>query len=556
MGPMPQTEEHLAILDLLGIGRGAVALTKIDRVDADRVAEVTTLIEALVEPTGLAGCPIFPVSALKKTGIDPLRDHIEESARDLGERPVNGNFRLAVDRCFTLPGAGLVVTGTVFSGTASVGDRLLLSPAGSEARVRSIHAQNQDSSDGHAGQRCALNVAGLRRAGVHRGDWLVSEAAHAPTRRIDAWVRVLPSEAKALRHRTYVHLHVGATEVAARVAVLEGRAIPPGERGLVQLILEREIGTLAGDRLILRDRSARRTVGGGRVIDPFAPARGRSRPERLAILAALEQADEESALSALLALASRGVDLSRVARSRNQSPAESQALWRAVDMIKVGPPDAPYGLNEQSWQELRRTIVAALDRWHADSPEDSGPGPDRLRQALPAAVPPTVFDAVVLELIDGGEIARSGAHLHRPNHRTGKADADAALKARIEPLLVGGGMRPPRVVELAEALGMEAKAIEGFLRRAARKGWVHAVASNRFFPPAALLELGQIAEDLAAGAPEDGFSVKAFRDRTGIGRNLAIEVLEFFDKSGLTRRNGDGRQVLKPAVDVFQDPPS
>ena len=555
-GPMPQTEEHLAILDLLGIARGAVALTKIDRVATERVAEVTALIEALVEPTGLTGCPIFPVSALENIGIEPLRDHLEKSARDLGERPVNGNFRLAVDRCFTLPGAGLVVTGTVFSGTASVGDRLLLSPTGDEARVRSIHAQNRDSSDGHAGQRCAINVAGLRRSGVHRGDWLVSEGAHVPTRRIDARVRVLPSEAKPLRHRAHVHLHVGAAEVVARVAVLEGRAIPPGERGLVQLILEREIGALAGDRLILRDRSAQRTVGGGRVIDPFPPARGRSKPERLAVLAALDRTDEVSALSALLDLSPRGVDLSRMAQARNQSPAEAQALWRAVDMIQVGPPISPFGLSDQSWQGLRHTVLAALDQWHAGAPEDPGPGPDRLRQALPAVVPTIVFEAIVLDLIDGGDIKRSGAHLHRPNHRTGKADADAALRARIEPLLTAGGTRPPRVVELAEALSMETKVVEGFLRRAARKGWVHAVAPNRFFPPEALLELGQIAEGLAAQAPEDGFSVKAFRDQTGIGRNLAIEVLEFFDKSGLTRRNGDGRQILKSAEDVFPARPS
>jgi selenocysteine-specific elongation factor len=319
------------------------------------------------------------------------------------------------------------------------------------------------------------------------------------------------------------------------------------------LVLEREIGALTGDRLILRDRSARRTIGGGRVIDPFPPARGRSKPDRLAVLAALEQADDGDAVAALLELAPRGLDLSRLARSRNLSPAEADALWRRIEMVKVGPPDAPYGLAEEAWQGLRREAVAALERWHADAPDDAGPGPDRLRKALPTAVPATVFEAVVLDLIDGGDMVRGGAHLHRPGHRTGKADADAALWARVEPLLEAGDLRPPRVVELAEALGMETKAVEGFLRRGARKGWVHAVAPNRFFPPEAVLGLGRMAEELAAQAAQDGFSVKAFRDRTGIGRNLAIEVLEFFDKSGFTRRTGDGRQILKPASDVFQD---
>ena len=549
-GPMPQTEEHLAILDLLDITLGAVALTKIDRVDDDRVAEVTELIEIMVESTALAGCPIFPMSAIKGIGVDPLRQHIEDAARAMGARTVAGNFRLAVDRCFNLPGAGLVVTGTVFSGATSVGDRLLLSPAGTEARVRGIHAQNRESTDGQAGQRCALNIAGPRKAGVHRGDWLVSEAAHAPSRRLDARIRVLASEAKALRHRTHIHLHVGATEAIARVATLEERSIAPGERGLIQLVLDTEISALAGDRLILRDRSATRTIGGGRIIDPFAPARGRGKPERLAILGALEIADHRESLSALLDLSPLGVDLARWARSRNLSLAESDGIWRDSDMMQVGPPGSSYGLGRQAWQDLRGTLISALDKWHADAPEDSGPGSDRLRKTMPAPVPATVFDVALLDLIDGGDVVRNGAHLHRPGHRTGKADADAALRALVEPLLDAGGTRPPRVVELAEALGMEVKAVEGFLRRSVRQGRLHAVAPNRFYPPEALLDLGRTVEELAAAA-EEGFSVKAFRDSTGIGRNLAIEVLEYFDKIGMTRRSGDGRQVLKPAAKII-----
>ena len=555
-GPMPQTEEHLAILDLLGVGAGAVALTKIDRVDAARREEAAEEIELLLAGTRLEGAEVFPVSGPSGEGVPALKAHLEAVAAALPGRAADGNFRLAVDRCFTLPGAGLVVTGTVFSGAVAVGDRLLLTPADREARVRSIHAQNRESETGQAGQRCALNIAGqgLSRAVVHRGDWVVAPSAHAPTRRIDGRVRVLASEDCPLRHWTPMHLHLAAADITGRVAVLHGRAIAPGESGLVQLVLDQPVGALWGDRLILRDQSARRTMAGGRVIDPAAPARGRSRPERLEALAAMEIAEPAESLAALLDCSPAGLDLAAFATSRNLTPAAAEALWRAAQLVRTGRAEAPTGFSPGGWASLRDETLAALGRWHEERPDDPGPGEDRLRRALGVRVPEEAFNAVVIELVREEKIARDASSLRLPGHRAAMTAEEQRIWEKVRPLLEEGGLRPPRVLELAAAIDLEAGAMERFLNRAARLGMVMRVAKNRFYPPDALAGLARIAEELAGEAEDGSFYAKDYRDRSGIGRNVTIQVLEYFDKAGFTRRQGEAREIVAPAKEIFGQP--
>ena len=349
-GPMPQTEEHLAILDLLGVRIGAIAITKIDRVAPQRLAEATEEVGVLLAGTTLEAAPVFPLSAMTGDGMAALQDHLEAAALAFDMRRDDGNFRLAIDRSFTIAGAGLVVTGTVYAGRVSVGDRLLLSPAGTPVRVRAIHAQNRDAAQGRAGERCALNItgSGIGRHSAHRGDWILAEPAHAPVRRLDATLGLLGSEQRALRHWTPVHLHLAAVAVTGRVAVLEGGSIAPGKSGLVQLVLDEPIGALSGDRFILRDQSARRTIGGGRIIDPFSPARGRARPERITVLRQMGGGDPAVELRALLDASADGVDLSCFALARNLTGAEADALWEQVEMIRSGSPRHQTGIDRKS----------------------------------------------------------------------------------------------------------------------------------------------------------------------------------------------------------------
>ncbi len=290
-GVMPQTHEHLAIIDLLGIERGVVALTKADLVQEERLVEVEAAIRNELAGTALCDAPIIAVSTISGQGIPALRDEIVDTARKFARRRATGRFRLAVDRSFTIQGAGTVVTGTVLSGMIAVDDHVTVSPSGLSARIRSIHAQNRPSEVGRAGDRCALNLVGadITKAAINRGDVVLDASLHAPTSRIDATLRVLGSERKPIGHWFPVRLHHASTEVGARIALLADEPVAPGARTRVQLVLDRPIAAAVGDRYVIRDTSARRTIGGGRFLDlrasgpqtPHSGAKGTARCARI-----------------------------------------------------------------------------------------------------------------------------------------------------------------------------------------------------------------------------------------------------------------------------------
>jgi selenocysteine-specific elongation factor len=549
-GPMPQTGEHLAILDLLGVRHGVVALTKIDRVEATRVADVTSAISNLLAPTTLAEAPIFPVSAVTGDGIEALAAHFSAIAAAAGERPVHGNFRLAIDRSFTIAGVGLVVTGTVFSGRVEVGTHLFLAESGQTARVRGIHANNQESGQGVTGQRCAVNLAGIDKEIVRRGDWLVSSPDPRPVRKIDTDLRVLATEIRPLRHWTPVHVHLGAANVTGRVAILGADHIAPGGNARALLVLDQPIGAVARDRFIIRDQSAQRTLGGGHVIDIFPPARGRARPDRLAMLGALDTDDDTAALAGALEAAGTGLDLHRFAVARNLTGDELAAALEPSGAVVVGPAQARLAYTPAAWQSLRDDTLAALDRYHAQHTDRLGPSVAQLRRGLGRYVAEEAFAGLVEALTADGAVASDGMLLHRPSQKPVLAPADEKLWIEISPLLSETPHQPPVVHDLAREAGISPEQIARTLRRAAALGLVVQASKNRFFESGALAALATVFEEVAQEAA-DGVSPGAFRDRAGMGRNLAIEVLEFFDRAGLSRREGNVRRLVRPAREVF-----
>ncbi|MBT5178730.1 MAG: selenocysteine-specific translation elongation factor [Rhodospirillaceae bacterium] len=552
-GPMPQTREHLAILNLLGVPDGVVALTKIDRVEPERIAEIRGEIEMLVAGTCLDGADILPVSAITGDGIEAMQEHLA-AVMDLTEaRDSSGNFRLAIDRSFTVQGAGLVVTGAVFSGTVSVGDRLVLSPQGTEVRVRGIHAQNRQAETGTVGERCALNLTGpdLKRDDVHRGGWVMDAAIHAPVARFDARLRVLADEARPLRHWTPVHVHLGAAEVPGRIAILGEGAIPPGGDGLVQIVLPRRIGALRGDGFILRDQSARRTIAGGTVIDPFPPVRGRAKPERIAFIEAMEEPAAEDALLKLLEQHPGGVSLKNFAASWNLTAEDAAALWELAALRAAGPDSDPIGFSPDHWDALQDAVEIGLRQWHEANPDKSGPAANALRALQPVRLSVAVFGDVLAGLVEAERLLHLGSGYCLPGFEPKLVNKDAALWRKVEPVLIDGHMQPPVVAVLSEQLGAPKRDLERFLVRAARLGLVFQVSKNRFLMPEALLELADSAEALAAETGEEGFGAAQFRDRANIGRNLAIEILEYFDRQGLTWRSDNTRKLRKPVEQVF-----
>ena len=542
-GPMPQTREHLAILDLLGIRKGAVALTKIDRVTAARADEVRDEIAQLFAATTLAIVPVFPVSAVTGQGVENLKAHLLAEARAYHPQSASGNFRLAVDRSFSIPGVGLVATGTAFSGSVAVGDTVRMLNAGLTLRARMIHAQNAASQTGRAGQRCAINLAGpeLKPDRIGRGDWMVTGDVPDPIYKFDARLRVLESEPRPLANWTPVHVHLGAAEAMGRIAVLESPGIAPGAAGLAQIVLDRPVGALYGDALIVRDQSARRTIGGGRVVDIFPPLRGRAKPPRLAYLRATDNDDTASAFSSLLRTAAHGLNLTRFARNRNLTRQEASQLFIAASTKTIDTPSGTLGFSLDNWNRLRTTIVESLASLHRRSPS-AIPSEDCVFLEAGLRMPKEVASALTAELTEEGTLVREPSGVRLRTHVAQLSPADAAMWKKAELLVTEKPLHPPSMHEIARALGMDPKKAESFLVRVSRMGLLVRISGNRFFPPARLRDYRTFIEEVAA---ENLGAVTAaqLRDRAGIGRTLAIEVLEYFDRIKFTRRIGDQHHV-------------
>ena len=527
-GPMPQTREHLAVLSLLGLGRGAVAITKCDRVDAARLAAVQAEVQALLQGSALQGAPVLAVSGTTGQGVDALRTLLFDAAATLPPRGDDGQaFRLAVDRAFTLDGVGTVVTGTVHAGAVQVGDELQLVPGSLRARVRSLHAQNQPVQRAVAGQRTAVALAGLARDQVTRGQWLVAPAAALQTLRLDVRLTLWQAEAKALRSGTPVHVHLGSCDQLGSVALLEGGdSLAPGGSALAQLVLQQPLAAWWGDRVVLRDASATRTLAGGVVLDPLAPARYRRTPQRLSELAALALPALASRQAALLQVAPQGVDL--------------QQLHRAAGAATV--PAQQWALGAQQTVDAQALVLAALSAFHARAPDDPGPDAARLRRlALPR-----LNDALWRQLLEGlladGRVARSGAFVHLPEHGVRLSATEQRLAQKVGPTLALGSFDGVWVRDMARDAQESEALMRTTLVRLAQRGELHQVVKDLYYAEATIARLAHIARDVGA-AHGGAVTAAAFRDATGLGRKRAIQILEYFDRIGVLRRVGDEHRL-------------
>jgi len=553
-GVMPQTSEHLAIVDLLGIRRGIVAISKADMVDAARLAEVRTEIANTLAGTALSDIDMIAVSSQTRQGIDELRERLFVEAHGFFQRARRGRFRLAVDRSFSLPGAGTVITGTVLSGTVAVGDQVTISPAGLSARVRTIHAQNRAADVGQTGDRCALNLAGeaIAKDAISRGDVVVDPLLHAPAERIDATMRVLASETRALSQWMPVRLHHAAAEVGARIVLLGDAPIGPGADGLIQLVLEKPIAAAVGDRFVLRDTTAQRTIGGGVFLDLRAPARKRRTPERLAQLEAQAITDPVAALNALLERPPGYVDFTAFSRDRALSAEEQEAVVTKTNVFRLTTPKAELGLSPANWLRLKRGMLAALQAFHAENPDLAGIGMERLRLQLEPRLPAPAFTAMLQGLARTKEISLDGAWIRLASHEVRLTPQDEATWRKVQPLISGTErFRPPRVRDIAGMTHGSEPDLRRLFKLLSRIGRVDEVAHDHFFLRATVAEMVEIATKLAAAGPGGEFTVAQFRDQLLNGRKVAIQILEFFDRHGVTMRRGDLRRINKHRLGLF-----
>lgn len=538
-GPMPQTREHLAVLSLLGIAQGTLVLTKADRVDAARLQAVAAQARALLAGTALVAAPVLAVSAASGQGMQALRARLFDAAARTGPHPgADGAFRLAVDRVFSLSGVGTVVTGSVHAGAVAVGDELQIVPGQRRARVKSLHAQNRAAARAVAGERCALALAGVDRTEVERGQWLVAPAVALVTERLDASLTLWPQEARALRSGTPVHVHLGSRTALGSVALLAPDVLQPGATGLVQIVLRQPLAAWHGERIVLRDAAAQRTLAGGRVLDPFAPARYRRTPLRLAELAALQAPGTDARLAGWLAVAAQGLDLQRFAAAQGVREAPAVPAGALLHADAHGR----WALGQAQAAQARARALAVLVEFHARHPDELGPDAARLRRLALPRLPEPLWRALLAQAQAAGELTLRGAFVHQPEHGVRLSAAEQRIAQKLGPALAAAGHEGAWVRDLARDHGEAEPLLRVTLARLAQRGELHQVVRDLYYPQATMHELVGIAR-AAAQAGDGEVTAARFRDATGLGRKRAIQILEYFDRVGLLRRVGEGHRL-------------
>lgn len=515
-GVMAQTREHLQILQLTGNPQLTVALTKADRVDDARVEAVRDEVLATLRDFGFADATLFVTVATEGRGIDALRAHLQQlPARAHAD---HHRFRLAIDRAFTVKGAGLVVTGTALSGEVRVGDSLWLTGVNKPVRIRGLHAQNQPVEQAHAGQRIALNLVGdTEKAELNRGDWLLAEAPPEPTTRV---IVTLQGDVPLTQWQP-LHIHHAASHVTGRVSLLEG--------ALAELVFDAPLWLADNDRLVLRDISARVTLAGARVVTLNPPRRGKRKPEYLHWLATLAPATDDRA--ALLSHLERGaVNLDAFGWARQLSREGLRQLTQQPEFIQAGVSL----LNTAVAARWQRKILEVLTTYHQQHQDEPGPGRERLRRmALPME-----DEALVLLLIErmreSGELHSYHGWLHLPDHKAGFTPAQQAVWEKADALF---GDEPWWVRDLARETATDEQTMRQVLKHAAQQGLITAIVKDRYYRHHRIVTFANL---IRALDHERGSTCAAdFRDRLNVGRKLAIQILEYFNRIGFTRRRGN-----------------
>ncbi|AKP33616.1 selenocysteine-specific translation elongation factor [Yersinia aleksiciae] len=541
-GVMAQTHEHLAILRLTGRPTLTVALTKADRVDDERIAQVRqqVMAELIAQGWQPEQVTLFVTAATADRGISELREHLAQChQQDNAHGRLQRRFRLAIDRAFSVKGAGLVVTGTALAGKVAVGDTLWLTGSDGPVRVRGIHAQNQDTQQAQAGQRIALNISGdISKAQINRGDWLL---AQQPPEAVERVLVVVDADLP-IQHWQPLHLHHAASHITGRFSLLTNPPSPDDNLSidhpstdnsspliLAELLLDHPLWLAENDRLILRDIAAKRTLGGARVIHLSVPKRGKRQPAYLAWLTALAQANTDHEVLDLH-LAQGPVSLRSFSWARQLTEPDMAALLAGTESVVAGD----IVLSQPHAQQAQQTLLHVLCLYHQQHGDQLGLGRARLRRmALP-----TLDEGLVFRLIDHlltqGELKNSRGWLHLPAHGLGFTEQEQAQWQRVAPYFADS---PWWVRDLAAELQMDEGEMRALLRKAAQLGHITAIVPDRYYLSQRIEQFADLVREL--DATQGSACAADFRDRLGVGRKLAIQILEFFDRSGFTRRRGN-----------------
>ena len=540
-GPMPQSREHLDILNLLGLQHGSIVLSKSDVCDTERLEQCRQEIRQLVASTFLANAPIFTTSTQDPGSIESVLMHLRAQQKQNEQTVGQRLFRLAVDRTFTIKGAGLVATGTVHCGQVQVESTCYHFPSGKPVRVRSIRAQDRITSNASSGERCAVNLTGLAPEELSRGDWLLTEPSSGYQTlhiRLQLTNSFAEKAKQRIKHWLPVHIYHNTSHTTGRLA--HSKLADP-EKLHFDLVLEQPIVCQHGDRLILRDQGLDQTIGGGEIL--FAEqglVRKRNTSQRRRLITA-HQAD--SAAAALDHLLSTGpVDIKAFQRFRNLPDSVINEIKQSQQTLTI---DSDL-IHAKVWSEYKQLALDAVKEALAPDTQQvdaTTSGQGMRENGLPKLIPPRLRLRLLNDLVSDGKLDHVGGWYQLSGHKAALPTHLEVLWKRLGPLL--NHPQAPSSGDLAKQFKLAQGELEIALNQLVKYGLLVRVAEHRYYPQSTLQELAKTTLGLVAG---EGFSVAQFRDHTGIGRNIAIEILEYFDSRGFTRREGNFRKILRQAL--------
>ena len=534
-GVMPQTREHLAILGLLGIERGVIALTKRDLVDDEWAELAVADVRTALKGTTLAHAPLVQVSATARRGLDELLLTLE---RVLGEAPARrdvGRPRLPVDRSFTMSGFGTVVTGTLLDGSLAVGDEIAALPGDIRARVRGLQTHRRSLDVAQPGSRVAANLSGIDKEAVSRGMVVARPGSLEPTTLLAVHLELLASASTSLAHDEEVKVHIGTAETMAHAALLEGAEIAPGTTAWVQLRLATPVAVAVGDRLVVRRPSPSETIGGGAVAD-LAAVRLRRRAETVE---ALERRTAPSAASRLLASLDAPRTPTEAAERSGLAPADREA---ATDEIVADGRALRLGdalISRDAFEALATHVERICAKAHRTTPLRPGASREEVRSAL--GLPAKRFNALVEHLVSQNRLAERGSALALPSHRPQLSEDQERRWLSARSALAKEPLQPPSPSQLEAEHGLDRELVAAL----AERGDVVRIGTEAVFLPAAVTRFARVVVDELAASGK--ITVARARDLSGSSRKHVLPLLQFLDDRGLTRRQGDDRiLVLTP----------
>jgi len=545
-GLKPQTIEHFEILRLLGIKKYAIILTHIDRVDMSHRESIASQIQGFVGEEA----PVFPVNNKSGDGISQLKNYLLNEAMAQDSKSEQGHFRLSIDRKFLLNGIGLVTTGTVISGRISEGDSLTLLPHRKDVRVRAIHAQNRKSSNGQIGERCALQISGIEKKDISRGDWLSACAQTPSTNRINVRLEISRHLSFTLKHLCPIKLFIGAKLISAKLYLLErkkdGNFLKAATSVFAQIIIDGQISCCSGDRFIIRDDSELVTLGGGSVIDPFAEYSPKFDDDDRNYLLALEMPTILQKLERLVVDQKCLVNLSEFEVAQNLREQDLDDLLGVKSMQDKATTfqngNQTYILSKERWKISQQSVLVFLRKWHENNPSLSGLEMDQILAEASPIIDEVIFPNLIQDLIDTGSLSHRDGKFSIKGIEPVVPAVDLVNWEMIKEAIARYHQQIPTLANIKDELSLDSSVLQRALKIAVKDRQAFMIGESRFLLPDTL---SFFAEKIKTFSREkSSFSVVEVKNLLSLGRNSCIDLLEYFDLIGFTKRFGAERIII------------